>query len=228
MSNMISRKLFHHVPLLVLVWVLLVLLQLVSSQTVSSDNCLSAPCEYVGECRDPTGACGDTTAHCNTESIWVPACGGGGGIYKPSTLDATVTSPAPAPTINTATAARPFLGIMTAVPSHQTLTAEPTTAWEAWVSGESDKDKGVIGLTTGNEGNENYTQTNGTDTWFNGDTWQNGRNETKDDGSLIDKIDFWNNDNSDTPAAGAGRQSKVEHVFLLPLALLFPVLASFF
>ena len=212
MSNMAPRKLFHHVPLLVLVWVLLVLLQLVSSQTVSSNNCLSAPCEYVGECRDPTGACGDTTAHCNTESIWVPACGGGGGIYKPSTLDTTVTSPAPAPTIN----------------GQQTFTAEPTTAWEAWVSGESDKDKGVIGLTTGNEGNENYTQSNGTDTWFNGDTWQNGRNETKDDGSLIDKIDFWNNDNSDTPAAGAGGQSKVEHVFLLPLALLFPVLALFF
>ncbi len=229
---MVTRK--FHVPMVVVSLVLCNLLRLddlVSSQTttttVSSDQCLSAPCEYVGECRDQMGTCGDTAAHCNSESIWVPACGGGGGMYKPSTMDAAVISPAPMiSSTNTASTTPPLMMPTTTesntMPTRQILTAEPTTAWEAWLSGEgADQDKGVIGLTTGNEGKENYTQSsNGTtDSWFNGDTWQNGRNDTKEDESLLDKIDFWSN--SDSSSSSSGREeSKVEWMLLLPLAVI--------
>lgn len=128
-------------------------------------------------------------------------------MYKPSILDSTtITSPAPIDS-----APPPLM-----MPTMGTATAEPTTAWEAWVSGESDQDKGVIGLTTGNEGGENYTQSNGTETWFNGDTWQNGRNETNEDESLFDKIDFWSNPDSSSSES----ESRVKQILLWPLGLL--------
>lgn len=134
-------------------------------------------------------------------------------MYKPATLDST-TIISPAPIIDSA----PPPPLM--MPTTGTITAEPTTAWEAWVSGESDQDKGVIGLTTGNEGDGNYTQSNGTETWFNGDTWQNGRNETNEDENLLDKIDFWSNSDS----SSSGSESRVEHILLL---VILPVLALF-
>lgn len=81
-----------------------------------------------------------------------------------------------------------------------------------------DTDGGVIGLTTGHEGEGNYTQSNGTDSWFNGDTWQNGRNDTEEE-SLIDKIDFW--DNSDSSGSNMGAMS------LFSMALLFAMPALF-
>jgi len=82
-----------------------------------------------------------------------------------------------------------------------------------------DTEGGVIGLTTGHEGEGNYTQSNGTDTWFNGDTWQNGRNDTEEE-SLIDKIDFW--DNSDTSGSNT-----IGAMSLTSLALLFALPALF-
>ncbi len=81
-----------------------------------------------------------------------------------------------------------------------------------------DTDGGVIGLTTGHEGEGNYTQSNGMDSWFNGDTWQNGRNDTEEE-SLIDKIDFW--DNSDSSGSNMGTMS------LFSMALLFAMPALF-
>jgi hypothetical protein len=100
--------------------------------------------------------------------------------------------------------------------TQQTDTAQPTTAWESWMS--EDTDGGVIGLTTGHEGEGNYTQSNGMDSWFNGDTWQNGRNDTEEE-SLIDKIDFW--DNSDSSGSNMGTMS------LFSMALLFAMPALF-
>ena len=247
-SRVVTRK--FHMPMVAVYYLALChlllrpddLLVLVSSQPttttttttttmVSSNQCLSAPCEYVAECRDQMGTCGDTTAHCNSESIWVPACGGGGGIYKPSTMDTAATSPAP---MMTSSSTPPLMMPTTTatetntMPTRQILTSEPTTAWEAWLSGEenADQDKGVIGLTTGNEGKENYTQTsNGTtttDSWFNGDTWQNGRNDTKEeDESLLDKIDFWSNSDSSSSPSIREKFNVEWMLLLLPMAMLF-------
>ncbi|KAL7440572.1 hypothetical protein ACHAXH_009124 [Discostella pseudostelligera] len=210
---MVTRK--FHAPLVLLCHLHLV--AIVSAQTTpSSTLCLSAPCEFVGECRDKYNTCGDTTAHCNSESIWVPACGGGGGIYKPSTGDTAVSSPAPAPALTYSTPPILMPTTTNTMKTQQTDTAQPTTAWESWMS--EDTDGGVIGLTTGHEGEGNYTQSNGTDSWFNGDTWQNGRNVTEEE-SLIDKIDFW--DNSDSSGSNMGAMS------LFSMALLFAMPALF-
>merc|ERR1711957_156614 len=57
-----------------------------------------------GECRDRSGICGDTAGHCGAESLWMPGCGGGLELDKPT--DAQESTPSPS--------------------------SSPTTAWDAW------------------------------------------------------------------------------------------------
>lgn len=72
------------------------LFQLVSSQAPmdpSPTNCLAAPCMYKGECRGASDTCGASNDYCNSESIWIPACGGGAGLDRP----VVTSSPSPPP-----------------------------------------------------------------------------------------------------------------------------------
>ena len=77
-----------------LIW-FFTILPLASSQNLGlqitdpiPSQCLDAPCIYIGDCRSQDGVCGETAVHCNDDSTWVPACGGGAGLAKP-----IVTSP---------------------------------------------------------------------------------------------------------------------------------------
>ncbi|KAL7541116.1 hypothetical protein ACHAWF_006859 [Thalassiosira exigua] len=219
-------------------------LPLASAQQIDSPSrtqCLAAPCTYRGECRSSSNVCGDTVAYCNANSIWVPGCGGGGGLDKPEPVVEAFSPPPPppvpppanwpamqSPAVVPAPATPPANG--PAMPSPAAIplpapapapfppgepTATPTTKWQLWTSTnnkqeEDEGNKGVAGLTTGKEGEGNYTASNDTG-WFDPETWDGGAGE-KEEG-VIDKIDFWNNDNS---ALGP---SKVRLAFLLTVVV---------
>ena len=54
--------------------------------TPTSSQCIGMPCQYKGECRSKLGECGTTTAHCDAESQWVAACGGGSELVGPAVV----------------------------------------------------------------------------------------------------------------------------------------------
>ncbi|KAL9190560.1 hypothetical protein ACHAXT_000266 [Thalassiosira profunda] len=177
---------------LCLVWpmCLALALPMASSQPpLPNSQCVAAPCTYVGECRDRSGVCGDTVMHCNANSIWVPACGGGGGLVKPAP---TVSSPSP-PTNRPIVQPQPQT---TPEPPTDALTSfneepssRPTTNWEGWLAKSDPANQGVVGLTTGKEGEEEYVASNATG-GFNPDSW--GYREEGGEGWL-DGIGFLNN-----------------------------------
>ena len=57
-------------------------LPLIYSQTAA--NCVAVPCVYIGECRDQFNECGEGMSYCNSQSLWLPACGGGGTLERPT------------------------------------------------------------------------------------------------------------------------------------------------
>lgn len=201
-----------------------------------SQQCLTAPCNYAGECRARSGVCGDTTVHCNEESTWVPACGGSAGLDKPA--PAPVMPPQPTP----ANAAAEYDAAAAEVPTQYTqqasssssgedTSAPPTTKWELWISNKQDEDasnqeeeeeeakKGVSGLTTGKEGEEGeYVPSNNTaDTdWFNPEIFGDRYDNQTEDKSMLDKITFWDN--------SAMRASKTEAGLLLSILVAWAVL----
>jgi len=135
----------------------------------------------VGECRDKVGECGDTVLHCDAESQWVPACGGGGDLDKPTAIETTATMVPPATSssgsIESSLVERP--------------TFSPVTAWQEWTNQNNDQpnyDQGVPDPTTGQEGGSNAAS-NGTPGWFDPDGWDDGKNGTIDneDASMLDK-----------------------------------------
>ena len=50
----------------------------------SEVNCVDIPCAYKGECRDKFSECGAGESFCHSESLWIPECGGGGSLERPS------------------------------------------------------------------------------------------------------------------------------------------------
>jgi hypothetical protein len=153
-----------------------------SSEPIESsqvEQCIGSPCIYKGECRDKNGECGETVSHCDAESQWVPACGGGGGLDKPTAIEPTATVVTIAP-----------LATSSSEPIEPSQVEQPTfspiTAWEEWNS-----DQAVPGLTTGQDGGSD-APSNGTATdWFDPDEWDDGKNQTADneDVSMLDKIE---------------------------------------
>ena len=184
---MAPLRLWHAVPLC-----LALALPLASSQPPlpSPSQCVAgaAPCTYAGECRSQSGVCGDTVMHCNANSVWVPACGGGGGLVKPAPAPAVSptnrpivppqpqTAPEPPPTDSLAS-------------SNEEPSSRPTTNWEGWLAKNDPANQGVVGLTTGKEGEEEeYVASNATG-GFNPDSW--GYREEEEEGWL-DGIGFLN------------------------------------
>lgn len=169
--------------------VLVCILETTSSQynidNPSPTQCLAAPCDYVGDCRSANVECGEGADYCNESSLWVPACGGGGTLQKETTT--TATSKATVQTEDTSSETN--LDKVTDASNNYEPTSAPTTAWDAWINGKTNEadgeSNGVIGYTTGKEGEENWTPTNDTG-WFDKEGWDSG-NRTEEDGSLLSK-----------------------------------------
>lgn len=202
-----------HIVIVILCHVVLILQQPppVASQAPlapSSRNCMAQPCAYRGECRGASNECGDTVAHCNAESIWVPSCGGGANLDKPVVPRGPPTMPP---------------------------TSGPTTAWEKWISNsngnskrEEEDNNGRIednnapatttttsfsntsannnnggqqqpgvqpGQTTNNQdtNGEEYIRNNQTGT-FDAEGW--GYYGEEEEEGILDKAKFWENDSS--------------------------------
>ena len=56
--------------------IVVIIISVIDAQQPQPSQCIAAPCFYRGECRDRSGLCGDTVAHCNAESqVGVILCG---------------------------------------------------------------------------------------------------------------------------------------------------------
>ncbi|KAL3803949.1 hypothetical protein ACHAW5_001726 [Stephanodiscus triporus] len=160
--------------------ILLNLPPLISSQSELSNVtpvlCVGSPCLYKGECRDKFGECGVTSSHCDAESQWVPACGGGGDLDKPTAMETTATI-APLAT----SSSEPIEPSQVEQP-----TLSPITAWEEWNS-----DQAVPGLTTGQEVGSDAPSNETVTDWFDPNEWDDGKNQTADneDVSMLDRIE---------------------------------------
>eukprot|EP00580_Thalassiosira_gravida_P003666 CAMPEP_0201606364 /NCGR_PEP_ID=MMETSP0492-20130828/5841_1 /ASSEMBLY_ACC=CAM_ASM_000837 /TAXON_ID=420259 /ORGANISM="Thalassiosira gravida, Strain GMp14c1" /LENGTH=237 /DNA_ID=CAMNT_0048070751 /DNA_START=35 /DNA_END=745 /DNA_ORIENTATION=+ len=118
-----------------------------------SNNCLDAPCTYKNECRDQNGICGESATHCNGRSVWMPACGGGSGLDKPTPAAAPAPDPMviplpPPPPTNRPTNVRRE----TMAPS-----LNPTTAWDLWIS---NKNQPTTTSKYSDNNNDNYNDNN--------------------------------------------------------------------
>jgi len=157
-----------------LILLVFVVISAIDAQQPMPSQCVAAPCLYAGECRDRSGLCGDTVAHCNAESQWVPACGGGGNLKKPQAAQQDNT-PIASPTQSSA-----------GTPQAQTASSsEPTTMWQGWLGRENGSggngNMGVAGLTTGKESDERYEKPNYNTTGLNG--WDAGQWDSSARGS---------------------------------------------
>mmetsp|Transcript_10830 Transcript_10830/g.25185 ORF Transcript_10830/g.25185 Transcript_10830/m.25185 type:complete len:220 (+) Transcript_10830:278-937(+) len=172
-----------------LILLVLVIISAIDAQLQPS-QCIASPCLYSGECRDRSGLCGDTVAHCNAESQWVPACGGGGNLKKPQAAQ-QVNTPIASPTQSSA-----------GTPQQAASSFEPTTLWQGWLGREKgsggNKNEGVAGLTTGNESDERFEKPNYNTTGLNG--WDAGqwdgsaRGSGEEEKGWLDKINPFGND----------------------------------
>lgn len=165
---------------------------LVSSQsevsTVTADQCVGSPCSYQGECRDKFGECGDTVWHCDAESQWVPSCGGGGDLVKPTVVETATTM------------------VPIALSQSEPPTLSPITAFQEWTNQNNDQsntDQGVPDETL---------LPQGTPDWFDPNEWDNGQNATKDeDQSILDQIsDTVFGDDQDSGVATQGASSLLQ------------------
>jgi hypothetical protein len=113
----------------------------------SEATCVAIPCTYIGECRDKFNVCGAGQSFCNSESLWLPACGGGGSLERPSSSgndnentdandhnQSTPSPPTPQPTLrNTPNPTnrptnRPTGGFPTLAPQVSSILSLPTPA----------------------------------------------------------------------------------------------------
>jgi|Transcript_3674 hypothetical protein len=190
-------------------------LQLATAQQIiienpSASQCIAAPCSYIGDCRSNTNECGEGVDFCNDASMWVPACGGGGTLEKDGVIYETtpqVTTPQTTDPTRRPTAApqqsTPAIAATTTIATPDTLALSspssttdtppspaPTTAWHLWINGKENENKqqGVVGITTGREGDEDWKPSNETG-WFDPDRWDSvGREDPEEEESFIDKI----------------------------------------
>eukprot|EP00956_Cyclotella_meneghiniana_P024083 scaffold48013_cov78-Cyclotella_meneghiniana.AAC.8 len=171
-------------------------------ESPSITQCLASPCEYIGECRSDSNECGEGSNYCNELSIWVPACGGGGTLQK----EPTFTAAAPTITLdedNMDANAQIDFGSSSDTDNKDEPTPSPITAWEAWTSGKTDGSNnqgGVIGYTTGKEGEEDWdpaeqSQDNG---WFDKQGWESGNRTNDEDESIFSKINPFGRDDENS------------------------------
>ncbi|KAL3791627.1 hypothetical protein HJC23_012217 [Cyclotella cryptica] len=151
----------------------------------SPTQCVAAPCDYVGECRSVNVECGEGADYCNESSLWVPACGGGGTLQK----DTIVTASTAVAVQTDSTSSDATLSSTTDTNNNDEPTSTPTTAWEAWINGKTNEERGesngVIGYTPGKESG-NWTPSNDTG-WFDKQGWDSGNRTQEEDGSLFSK-----------------------------------------
>lgn len=159
----------------------------------SVTQCIAAPCEYIGECRSDFNECGGGTSYCNELSIWVPACGGGGTLQKNPTLTAATQSEVDSS--------------LTDKNKENDPTPSPTTAWDAWTNSKNNEDKnqGVIGYTTGKEGEENWTPSEELG-WFDKQGWESGNRTNDEDESIFSKYNPFSRDENEGNASGLTNQ----------------------
>ena len=159
----------------------------------SVTQCLAAPCEYVGECRSDSNDCGGGISYCNELSIWVPACGGGGTLQKNPSSSAATQSNVDLSLADTNEGNDP--------------TPSPTTAWDAWTNSKNNrgsagggKNQGVIGYTTGKEGEENWTPSEEPG-WFDKQGWESGNRTKDEDESIFSKYNPFSRGENDSNAS---------------------------
>ena len=176
-------------------------LPLIYAQSATRQNCVALPCTYKNECRDKFNTCGGGQLFCNLESLWLPACGGGGSFERPSENDNadandqnenTTPPPTPLPTLRYTstptkrpTNASTLDELPTLLSSQQSSTETPPTlesiasradthtAYEGWLS-EQNAPKNEIDASTGQEEISNYNPSN--TAWFDKAGWD-GRRE---------------------------------------------------
>ena len=158
----------------------------------SAQNCVALPCTYKNECRNKFNTCGGGQLYCNSESLWLPACGGGGNFERPSEEnnnadsnaqdESTITPPTPRPTLrSTSTPTKRPTNLPTLSPQQPSTESSPTppradtptttntaAAFEGWLS-EQNSPKNEI-----DEETENYNPSNSA--WFDASGWD-GRRE---------------------------------------------------
>ena len=164
----------------------------------SEKNCVALPCTYKNECRDKFNTCGGGQLYCNSESLWLPACGGGGSFERPSENDnaesnqvyesTTTPPPTPRPTLrSTSTPTKRPTNSPTLSPQQPSIETSPTppradtptttstaAAFEGWLS-EQNGPKNEIGTSTDQEDTENYSPSNLG--WFDASGWDGRRDK---------------------------------------------------
>ncbi|KAL3776922.1 hypothetical protein ACHAWO_004161 [Cyclotella atomus] len=186
-----------------------------SIENPSVTQCLAAPCDYVGECRSDSNTCGEGSSYCNDLSIWVPACGGGGTLEK---------EPALTETASTAQASvQDDIDSQTDIDLTDTNTIDnpsptPTTAWEAWTNnknnGQSGNNQGVIGYTTGKEGEEDWAPSEEPG-WFDKQGWESGNRTKGEDESIFSKYNPFSRNEEDNPAISIVAMWSLTAAFML-------------
>ena len=163
-----------------------------SIENPSLTQCLATPCDYVGECRSDSDECGEGSDYCNNLSIWVPACGGGGALQKePAMTDAA--------NIEGDSNSQIDIGSTEDTDTKEDPTPAPTTAWDAWINSKNNggssggKNQGVIGYTTGKEGEEDWKPSEEAG-WFDKQGWESGNRTNDEDESIFSKYNPFSRD----------------------------------
>ena len=190
--------------------------QISQSQYSISDpsiNCMAAPCDYSGECRAGSGDCGEGSDYCNADAIWLPACGGGGTLEKDPVFTASTDTPVQMEDTNSQTAGTDNKG----------PTSSPTTAWDAWINGKNnggEENTGVIGYTTGKEGEEDW-EADEEPGWFDKQGWESGNRTKDEDASFFDKYNPFSKSEEDKSAAAESSQHSSSGVAVAGVAVAF-------
>jgi len=168
--------------------------------SLAASNCVALPCTYTKECRDRFNACGGGQSFCNSESLWLPACGGGGSLERPSGNDndnvdandqnqSTTPPPTPLPTLRitptpTKRATNVSTGGLPTLPPQPSLTAAipPTPASIVSSAEQNGNDpKNEIDASVSNEDSGNYNPSNVA--WFDKAGWDGRRQKDEDAGT---------------------------------------------
>jgi len=166
--------------------------------SLAASNCVALPCTYTKECRDRFNTCGRGQPFCNSESLWLPACGGGGSFERPSGNDyvdtndqnqSTTPPPTPLPTPrNTPNPTKTLTnvstdGLPTLPPQPSSTVAIPPTPASIVSSAEQNGNgpKNEMDASTSHEDSGNYNPSNVA--WFDKAGWDGRRQKDEDAGT---------------------------------------------
>jgi hypothetical protein len=176
-----------------------------SIENPSVTQCLAAPCDYVGECRSDSNECGEGSNYCNELSIWVPACGGGGTLEKETTLTETTVQAIIQEEEDTNS--QIDVTLTTDTNNKVEPSPSPTTAWDAWTNSKNNggssgggENQGVIGYTTGKEGEEDWSPSTESG-WFDKQGWESGNRTNEGDESIFSKYNPFSRGDDEESAA---------------------------